>query len=221
VTRALILDFDGVVLDTEKPYYRAWRETFEDFGCELPLATWHSTIGTQNGWDAHAALEQLVGESLDRQALRDKRYARFEQLMSSAAVAEGVPDLLQDANRLGIQVGLASSSSYDWVLGFLRRFELADRFETIRCWDGSVRAKPAPDLYLQALGDLGVEPTGAVAVEDSPNGIRAAKAAGVFCVAVPCEMTKDLDLSEADMLVTSLREVSLADLLGLTDASAD
>lgn len=219
MTEAVIFDFDGVVLDTELPYYTAWREVFEEFGHQLPLALWHRTIGTQNSWDPHTALEELVGP-LDRVAVRDKRYARFDELMLAATIADGVRELLDQADALGIQLGVASSSSYDWVLGFLKRFDLAERFASVRCWDGSVRAKPAPDLYVQVLEDLGVEPDAALAIEDSPNGIGAAKTAGIFCVAVPCEMTRGLDLSGADLLVESLMDISLSDLIGDVNARA-
>jgi HAD superfamily hydrolase (TIGR01509 family) len=112
-------------------------------------------------------------------------------------------------------VGVASSSPRDWVEAHLSRLGLLGRFSALACHgdDDGLAAKPEPDLYVEACRLLQVAPAMAVAVEDSPHGVRAAKAAGLACVAVPNEMTRLLDLDHADLVVSSLAEVSLDDAL--------
>jgi HAD superfamily hydrolase (TIGR01509 family) len=212
--RALIFDFDGLILDTEGPDYRAWREVFQEHGGDLPISLWCECIGRSADWfDPIAYLEDLIGKGLDRDALRRRHRERHRELIESETVLPGVRDYLAQAEALGLRIGIASSSSRSWVEGHLSRLGLRACWECIQCWDGVERAKPAPDLYLAALRALGVTAGEAIALEDSPNGVAAARAAGVFCVAVPNALTRDLDLSGADVRLSSLSEVPLLDLL--------
>jgi len=120
---------------------------------------------------------------------------------------------LDAAREMGVRLGVASSSTRDWVAGHLARLGILERFECLRCRDDVANAKPEPDLYLAVLDCLGVDATEAIAIEDSPNGIAAAKRAGMRCVAIPNSITARLDLSEADVTLTSLAELSLRQLL--------
>jgi len=94
------------------------------------------------------------------------------------------------------------------VVGHLERLGL-NQWDCIRCRDDVARAKPDPDLYLAVALELGVAPAEAVAIEDSPTGCLAARAAGLYCVAVPNRMTADLDFDAADVRLDSLADVSL------------
>jgi beta-phosphoglucomutase-like phosphatase (HAD superfamily) len=96
---------------------------------------------------------------------------------------------------------------------------LLDRFELLRCEEDAARHKPDPDLYLAALDGLGIPADEAIAIEDSPNGVRAAQAAGVFGVAVPNPVTAQLDLSHADLRLDSLEDVPLAELLSRVESA--
>jgi beta-phosphoglucomutase-like phosphatase (HAD superfamily) len=115
----------------------------------------------------------------------------------------------------GLLLAVASSSTLQWVSDHLERLGLLDRFSAISTSEKGVPAKPEPDVYRRALEAIDVDPSAAVAFEDSPNGIAAAKAAGLFCVAVPNRMTCGLDLSAADVVVESFLQLEL-DHLGLT-----
>src|SRR5436309_685938 len=106
-----------------------------------------------------------------------------------------------------------SSSEAEWVLPLLERIGLHASFRHVVTTGSELRPKPAPDTYLEACLRLGVEPAHALAIEDSPHGIAAAKTAGLRCVAVPHELTETLDLSAADMRLGSLAECSLADAI--------
>ena len=223
MTQALIFDFDGLILDTEGPDYRAWQDVFREHGSDLPLELWCECIGRSADWfDAVGYLENLVGRPLDREAILRRQRRRHHELLEAEPILPGIKEYLADAQRLGLRVGIASSSSRQWVVGHLERIGLATCWECIRCWGDVESAKPAPDLYLAVLQQLGVAAREAVAFEDSPNGIAAAKAAGMFCVAVPNQLTARLDLSGADMRLESLAQISLPELLArITDRSLE
>ncbi len=209
--RALLFDFDGLLLDTEGPSYRAWVEVYEHHGHELPISTWAAAIGTIDGFDPVRHLEGL-GVRLDP-AAQEARRRRDLDLCDLEELRPGVADLLAEADRRGLRAAIVSSSDETWIARHLDRHGLLDRFDAIVCANGdSERAKPRPTLYLEALDRLGVRADEAAAFEDSPNGAAAAVAAGIFCIAVPNGVTSALDLSIADRVVASLEAVDLDDL---------
>jgi HAD superfamily hydrolase (TIGR01509 family) len=122
----------------------------------------------------------------------------------------GIVALLDDARACGLKIGVASSSKHAWVDGHLARLGLSDRFDAITCADDVARAKPFPDLYVKACERLNVDVKEAVAIEDSPNGIAAARAAGVFVTTYPNTLTRYLDVSAADHRVETLEGVTCA-----------
>jgi HAD superfamily hydrolase (TIGR01509 family) len=218
---ALLFDFDGTLIDTEGPSYRAWQELFADYGHELALERWVARVGTIGGFDPIEELEDLVGAQVDRDAVSEARARRRDELVASELLRAGVREYLDDARRLGLHVGIVTSGPREWVAHHLDRLGEADGWDCIVCadYDPTV-AKPAPTLYVRALAALGVEPDEAVAIEDSSNGVRAAKAAGLFCVAVPNPVTVGLDLSGADLVVDSLAALPLSDVLSLAERRA-
>ncbi len=214
MVRALIFDFDGLIVDTENPTYQAWREVYEAFGCELPLEKWTLRIGgSDHLFDPWEYLEEMLGRSVDRDAVEARRERRRGALVLEQPVLPGVREWAADAKRLGLKLGIASSSSRGWVMGHLERLDMARYFDCVRCRDDVDAAKPDPAAYLSVLEALGVRAGQAVAIEDSPNGITAAKRAGLFCVAVPNSITRGLPLEEADLRLDSLAEMPLERLL--------
>jgi HAD superfamily hydrolase (TIGR01509 family) len=211
--RGLVFDFDGLILDTEGPVYDAWCEVYRDHDHELALDQWVVAIGTHGGFDPYTHLESLTGKPLPRDEVKARVSARVAALLEGVTPRPGVVQYLDDARRLGLRVGLASSSNRTWVEEHLRTHGLLDRFEALRCRGDVAQVKPAPDLYLAAVEALGISPAEAIALEDSPNGVKAAKAAGMFCAAVPHGPTAQLDFSHADAVLPSLAEVPLPQLL--------
>ena len=209
----LVFDFDGLILDTELPTYRAWAEIFRDHGCEpLTLEEWSAELGTQGRMDPVALLAARTGLQLDGEDVQRLRRARRDELLAEERVRPGVEAWLDEADRLGLPVAVASSSRIDWVGGHLERLGLTARFRHLSCFGDGLPAKPAPDVYLAACRTLGAEPAMALAVEDSPNGVAAAKAGGLRCVAVPNEVSAGLDLSAADLVLGSLADLSLSEV---------
>jgi HAD superfamily hydrolase (TIGR01509 family) len=215
VIRALVFDFDGLILETETPAYQAWVEIYRDFGHELPKELWLDYIGREGGWfDALAYLEGLVGPRDDRDAIQRRRNDRKAELVMAVAETAGLRALLADARSRGLRLAVCSSSTPRWVVGHLERLGLLSLFDHIQCRDRpELRAKPAPDLYVAACAGLGVRPAEAIAFEDSRNGMLAAQAAGMRCVVVPNELTVAMDLAGADHRFESLATVSLRRLL--------
>jgi HAD superfamily hydrolase (TIGR01509 family) len=224
ICRAFVFDFDGLILDTEEPVYRSWLEVYQSHGEALPFDRWIQIVGSSNlAFDPRAHLELRLGRRLTQDVI-DRRIERRTELVLAQDVLPGVRELVDVARDRGLGLGVASSSSCLWVNGHLERIGLRDRFTCVRCRDDVATVKPAPDLYLAVLECLGVAPHEAVAVEDSPNGIAAAKRAGMWCVAVPNVITAGLDLSAADVVVKSLSGLTpevVAEKLGLTLLAVD
>jgi len=211
--RAIIFDFDGLILDTEEPVLRSWVEVYEEHGKELPFERWVEIVGsTTIGFHPERHLEELLGRPLSQEVL-DRRVGRRTEFVQAKQLLPGVLQHIDEAGALGLKLGVASSSTTEWVKGHLARLGILDRFHCVRCRDDVANAKPAPDLYLAVLECLQVSAAEAFAIEDSPNGIAAAKQAGLRCVAIPNTITASLDLTRADVLLSSLSEVTLAQLL--------
>ncbi|MBX5448476.1 HAD family hydrolase [Thermogemmatispora sp.] len=219
---ALIFDFDGLILETELPEFLAWQQLYALYGQRFELEAWLPYIGigpTSNPFDPLRELERRLGHVFspeEREALRQSRREYCRQLLEGQAVAEGVLDYLEAAERLGLLLGVASSSSRRWVVGHLERLGLRSRFQCICCGDDVHVTKPDPAVYLAVLRCLGVRPEEAIALEDSPNGVRAARRAGIFCVAVPSVLTRHATFSDdatPDLQLPSLSALPLEELL--------
>jgi HAD superfamily hydrolase (TIGR01509 family) len=211
---ALVFDFDGLILDTELPIYTAWCVLFEDHGARPPtIEEWAAEIGTVGGLDLPGMLVERATRPVDLTEADVWRRGHRDLLLAEQQARPGVEAWLTEAEAAGLGIGIASSSEAEWVLPLLERIGLHTRFPYVVNAGGPLRPKPAPDVYLEACARLEVDPAHALAIEDSPNGIAAAKAAGLRCVAVPHELTETLDLSAADLRLTSLAECSLAEAI--------
>lgn len=223
--RALLFDFDGLVVDTESVILRAWEGEYARHGVEFPAEHFvRANVGTIRGQpgylDEYDELERLVGAPVDRREITRRRVEAHDRWLADAEPNPGVRDWLDAARAAGLRLAVASSSPREWVVPLLERLGLAERFEHVSTrTDVDGRAKPDPAVYLHALEGLGVGAPAAVALEDSPAGVRAAKRAGIAAVAVPSEITRSLDFSEADVVVDSLAELTLEELLAWVPGS--
>ena len=211
--QALVFDFDGLILDTEEPVYRSWLEVYREHGEELPFERWVEIVGsTTIAFHPQHHLEERLGRSLTKDVL-DRRIGRRTELILAQSLLPGVSQHIESAKGMGLKLGVASSSTRDWVRGHLERLGILDSFDCIRCRDDVTNAKPEPDLYIAVIDCLGVAASEAIAIEDSPNGVLAAKRAGLRCLAIPNSITERLDLGQADLVLRSLADVTLADLI--------
>ncbi len=134
-------------------------------------------------------------------------------MCESRPLLPGVEAVLGDARRLGLARAVASSSSCGWVDGWLSRHGIRELLDVVVARDDVTNVKPDPELFLLAARRLGAPPAGCVVFEDSPNGMRAALAAGMRCVAVPNALTRTLARPEVDLVLESLDERPLAAVL--------
>jgi len=215
--KALIFDFDGLILDTETPEYLAWQNIYQEHGFELPHDEWGKIIGGYglSDFDAAEHLALLSQGRLDSVALRSRHKLECSVAIAREAVLPGVLDLIHAAKAHGLKLAIASSSHHAWVDNHAQRLGIFHYFDKIICADdvGAGRTKPNPDLFLLALNQLQVQKEEAVVFEDSPNGVKAANRAGIFVVAVPNPVTSLLNLDGANLILKSLKDMSLNDLI--------
>jgi HAD superfamily hydrolase (TIGR01509 family) len=216
--KALIFDFDGLMVDTEQSIFDAYRTIFTEHGAELPLSTWEGIIGSTGHRDRiFLDLEQQIGKEVDRDVLRERARQEHHGISSQLPAVDGVVAQIADAQRLGLGLGVASSSTAEWVHGHLERLGLIQHFGTLVTREDVSEVKPNPEIYALAASRLGVEPHEAIALEDSPNGIASAKAAGLFCVAIPNPLTASMNLDAADLLVPKLADLLLENIAAQMD----
>ena len=219
---ALVFDFDGLILDTETPQFMTVADAFVEHGVELELTDWQDIVGTAGHPHWSEMLADALGEradDVDFEIMRQVRLQEYHGRLVELAPLPGVVELLDAASDRGLGLAVASSSPLDWVDGHLTRLGLRDRFSSVHTRDHVERTKPAPDLFLLAVAALGVDPARTVVLEDSPHGVTAAKAAGVLVVACPNDVTRGGSFDHADLVVESLADLSLDDLISLSAAA--
>jgi HAD superfamily hydrolase (TIGR01509 family) len=213
--KALIFDFDGLILDTETPEVLVWESIYRDHGFELPIHEWEKTVGGYgvSNFDAAEHLSILASGRLEPVTMRARYRKEADELIHASPVLPGVMNMIAQAKENGLQVAIGSSSQHSWVDTHARRLGIFDHFDHIVCADDVEpgRTKPNPDIYLKALERLNVLKEEAVVFEDSVNGVLAARRAGIFVVAVPNPLTAKMGVA-GDLTVSSLSELTLQDL---------
>jgi HAD superfamily hydrolase (TIGR01509 family) len=211
--KAIIFDFDGLILDTETPEYLAWQNIYQEYGHELPKDEWSKIIGGYglSNFDAAEYLSRLSQGQLDSTSLRVRHRLECDSAIAQASILPGVTDLISAARENGLKLAIASSSPHSWVDNHAQRLGILQSFDKVICADdvGVGSTKPNPDLFLLALKQLQVQNNEALILEDSPNGVTAARRAGIFVAAVPNPVTSLLSFDGADLMLKSLADVSL------------
>ena len=214
--KALLFDFDGLILDTETPEYLAWKNIYQEYGFELPHAEWGKIVGGYglSNFDAAEHLARLSQGRLDSASLRARHKSESGALIRAETILPGVMDMILESKQLGLKLAIASSSDHEWVETHAKQLGVLHYFDAVICSDdvGAGRTKPNPDLFLMALDQLQVEKNEVVVFEDSPNGVEAARRAGLFVVAVPNPVTSLLNLDGADLVAESLSDISFSEL---------
>ncbi len=208
--RALVFDFDGLIIDTETPLIDSYGAVHTAHGIPFDRALFVRNVG-----HADYAFDPWQGFSphTDRAALELERRIVKDQLLLRQPVLPGVADLLASAKKAGLSLGIASNSEHTWVEPHLSRVGLIHYFSFFACRGDTPSPKPEPDLYKLVLNRFGLRGHEAIAFEDSHTGSLAAKRANLWTVAVPNVSTSHHDFSHADLRVNSLAEVTLPALI--------
>ncbi len=209
---ALIFDFDGTILDTETPIFEEWREEYRRHGQQLEVSFWGQSIGTHGVVDLAANLAELLGNGQDPVELRRGVRHRVRERLADQPLLPGIEGLLGEAADVSMSMAVASSSSVDWVEGWLTHHGIRGRFDAVCGREQVEQVKPEPDLFLLAAERLEVAPAACLVIEDSPNGVLAAGSAGMRCVVVPNSVTRHLEMPAAELQVESLAGLSLSEI---------
>ncbi|PGM95041.1 HAD family hydrolase [Bacillus cereus] len=210
--KAIIFDFDGLIVDTETIWFHSFRDAVREYGGELPLEEFAKCIGTTDEV-LYAYLKEQLKEKFNEHALKEKVTTLHKEKMKIPKARDGVKEYLEEAKELGLKIALASSSSREWVVRFLEELQIRDYFEVIKTREDVERVKPDPALYKVTIEELGIELSEAVVFEDSLNGLKAAVAAGLKCIVVPNDVTRNLQFENHHLRIESMKEKSLKEVL--------
>lgn len=208
---AVLFDFDGILVDTEWEIYQAWLETFQAHGQDLPLSLYTRCIGSDfDAWSPKLHLEDLTKLEFDWIKMDERRQIRIRSGLAEHGPMDGVVEVLKLLDERGVPIAVVSSSSHNWVDGWLDKLGLTGFFAEIVCKGDAPKIKPAPDLFLEASKRLKVDPAQCLVIEDSVNGLNAAKDAGMMAWIVPNRVTSGLDFHRADRVLTGFSEMEQA-----------
>lgn len=215
--KGIIFDFDGLILNTETRQYLVLQDIFAEHGSELPIVRWQKEIGTKTGFSVFHYLEEKLERKIEHRLLEEDFKKRFHASLAMEKVRPGVENYLEAAEGLGLKIGLASSSNFQWVSSHLKNLGIFEYFECIRTSDDVEKVKPDPSLYLKAAKCLGLTADEVLTFEDSANGALAAKKAGMSCVIVPNEVTNTMDFCKVEHRLNSMTDMTLEDVINLVN----
>lgn len=205
--RAILFDLDGVIIDSEPLHFEAHKEILKDYGIELTLDD-YLDFGVAKGDDnLYRKVSERPGILLDKNKIsKRKKQAYCKILDKKGKLMPGVLEILQDFSKK-YDLAIVSSGIKASVEYVLEKFDIKKYFKIIIAGEDADRVKPFPDVYLKALEKLNYSKNECLAIEDSETGIKAANNAGLKCIAIPNEFTKNQDFSSADMLLSNINEL--------------
>ncbi len=208
--RALVFDFDGLILDTETPLIDAYSDVHSAYGKPFDRNLFIHGVGHVDfAFDPW----KEFGGGHDRTELdREMRFYKQIRVLAQP-ILPGVVTMMNHARENGLSVALASNSPHPHCDGHLERIGLIERFHVIACREDVTSPKPEPDLYQLAVTRLGLNPNEAIAFEDSHAGSLAAKRAGLWCVAIPNPSSAHHDFTHADHRANSMADLTLEALI--------
>ena len=206
--KAAIFDLDGTVAGSIQPDIAAWEKLFREFNKEFTINIYKEFSGMTGKSIIVKYLEQ-VPEKADK--LQDKKEEYFMAFADTQGIAEvpGVRELIQKLKEANFKIGLATAATRDKVDSVLEQINLTEQFESIVTANDVTQGKPHPEPFLKAAEALGTSAEECVVFEDAPNGIRAAKAAGMKCVAITTTHYKE-ELLEADIIIDNFSNLDIS-----------
>ena len=212
--KGIIFDFDGLICDTETPELRAWEALFADYGFIFPFERYQETIGAvHNDETPFIFLEEMLNHPITRAEVKEKFSFIRNKLIDLEPIRPGILNYLKQSKFFGLEIGLASSSPRTWIDYHLGRLSISEYFGCIKTFNDVSKTKPDPELFIKALACMGLKPNEVVALEDSINGVTAAKKAGLYVVVFPNEVTRFFEFDEADLVIDSPEEMPFDELI--------
>jgi beta-phosphoglucomutase family hydrolase len=216
VIKALIFDMDGVLVDSEPLHLLAFQELMKEFGVTFTAEDNHAFLGRTD-----LSLAQFTAEKHGLTEAPESMVQRKENILArlikeQAKARPGVMDLLETGKRLNLPMAVASSATMQTIQLVVDTLNIRGYFHNLTSGEEVAESKPAPDVFLLAAKRLNMPPENCLVVEDTYNGLQAARSAGMKCLVVPCDATRHQDHSAADLLLDSLEQFELQDWLHQT-----
>lgn len=220
--KALIFDFDGLIVDTETPALTTWQKVYNDYGQELTLEMWPHALGRRGGegFKPLEHLASLVGNIFDADEVRERRWQHKMELCEQEPIRPGILEAISKGKELGLTSVVASSSPRAWVEGWLVKHDMLNNFAFTKTGDDVENVKPAPDLFLSVAEKLSVNPSECLVFEDSPNGTLAAFNAKMPCVVVTNPVTEGLEFPAHSLKLKQMDEMGLEAILEVINLKA-
>lgn len=217
--KAVVFDMDGVIIDSEPIHYQLSMQYFSELGLTITDEEYYTFVGVGDieiftRLKEKYGLKQTVNELVE---IYQKRYTDHLKSAQDQKPIKGIDDLIRDIHQKGLRLALGSSAIRSNIEVVLEKFNLRQYFDDIVGGSEVERSKPFPDIYLEAARRLGVEPSECIVIEDSCNGVTAAKAAGMKSIAYYNPNSGEQDLSEADRIIDSFEALDIEEFVGSLD----
>lgn len=215
--KAVIFDMDGVIIDSEPIYFKVANEIFHELGIRVSEEEIHSYVGTtsKNMWSKIKQKHGLDCPVGDLIKMEIDNYIDYLLYKEDIKPIDKVTDFIEDLHKNNIKLALASSAARLSIKIIVKKFKLEDYFKIRISGEEIKNGKPAPDIFLHASDYLDAKPDECVVVEDSTNGVKAAKAAGMKCIGYKNINSGNQDLSSSDMVISNFSEISYIKLCEL------
>lgn len=209
--RAVIFDMDGVLIDSEPLYYEVEHGIYKELGIQVDEEVYAKYVG-RSAYTMFSDLKAEFHFTDDIEDLVQKTREGIERIITipgKLKLMEGVIPLLQSCREYGFKTAIASSSHYEMIHKVVDRMQMGAYFDTLVSGDFVEKGKPNPDIFLYAAKKLGIDPKECTVIEDSANGVEGAKKAGMKCIGFQSPSTPKQDLSKADYIVSSMKEITV------------
>ncbi len=208
---AVIFDMDGVIVNSEPVYQLIEKMMFRNLGIEIDPETYRTFVGlkTLEMWESIVSRFQLAHHPADLDREEEKRYLESVRKVNGMLPVNGSLELIKLLKDQGYLLALASSNSRKAIQAVLRKFRINGYFSFAMSGEQVERSKPDPDIFIKTAERIRRDPKECLVIEDSSNGVKAARRAGMKCIAYKNTETGPQDLSEADLIVRDLNEISL------------
>lgn len=211
--KALVFDFDGVIVDTESQWYDIYKNWLkQDFGYDLQLVDYLVCVGASSK-QLFYFLEQEIGKKLNIKDYEDELMKQFIEQSSNLPPMQGVIKLIEEAVQKGLKIAIATSATRRKPEFHLQRLNILKYFDVLSTAELSEHIKPAPDIFIKAAQMLNVTNDECLVIEDSKNGLLGAMRADMKCLIVPNKITKNSDFQGCYKMVDSLSNVVLDQII--------
>ena len=206
--KGIIFDMDGVLINSEPVHYRVWKQALAARGIELDYEIYKPCIGSTNGFLMDILHDNYGISREDRELVKSMQQIKEKVIEEEGfPMIEGVPELLKRLKDRGYRLAIASSSPIAYIRQVVTSLGIDGYFDILVSGEQVKNPKPAPDVFLEAASRMGLTAKECLILEDSGNGCRAAKAAGIVCVAYFNPDSGKQDLSPADMVIEGYEEI--------------